>query len=168
MPNVAKTAMLVRISSNQAQSVATECAKWRNTDSGTSCMAERIGGCGFGPWPRQTKGVKIGTGCFLAWHSALRGYNQNWLARCPSIVTGWCIRVLCLRHGAIVLVALKTRALSHLMQQAATVVIWLKDCWKRRKTPTHTHTHTHTHTLSFTFSFSLSSSLSLIHVYLIQ
>ena len=56
-----------------------------------------------------------------------------------------------------VLAALKTWALSHLMQQAAIVVILMKDCWKRRKTPIkHTHTHTHTHTTdlsNFSFTF---------------
>ena len=33
----------------------------------------------------------------------------------------------------------KTQALSRLMQQSATFVIWLEDCWKRRKNTNHTH-----------------------------
>ena len=48
-------------------------------------------------------------------------------------------RSLALRHGAVLAA-----------QQAATVVIWLQACLKRRKhnarTHTHTHTCTHTHT----------------------
>ena len=73
---------------------------------------------GFELRPRQTKGVQNGAGCFLAKRSALRGYNQDWVARCQDNVTGWCIRVLWLRKGASVLAALKTRALSRLMHQA--------------------------------------------------
>ena len=69
------------------------------------------------------------------------------MTRCQDNVTGWCTCVLHMWHDASVLAALKTWALSHLMQQAATVVICLKDCWKWCKTPiTHAHTHTHTHT----------------------
>ena len=67
---------------------------------------------------RQTKGVNIGTGCFLARRSSTRGYTHDWLARCQDNMTGWRTRVLCLRHGASVLAALKTRA-----QQASAVVI---------------------------------------------
>ena len=53
-----------------------------------------------GSSPRsRAKGVNTGIGCFLAILSALSGYNQDWLARVHDNVTGWCIRVLCLRHG---------------------------------------------------------------------
>ena len=51
---------------------------------------------------------------------------QDWLARCQDNVTVWFTRGRCLRHGASVLAALGTRALSRLMQQAA--LIRLKDC----------------------------------------
>ena len=52
-----------------------------------------------------------------------RRYNWYWLARRRDNVTGRCIRVLRLCHDGSVLAALKTRALSRFMQQAATVVI---------------------------------------------
>ena len=42
--------------------------------------------------PHETKGIKIGTG-FLAKRSALRGSNQDWLARRRDNVTWWCIHV---------------------------------------------------------------------------
>ena len=32
---------------------------------------------------------KIDTFCFLAWHSALRGYDKDWLALCQDNVTEW-------------------------------------------------------------------------------
>ena len=71
-----------------------------NTMKITSWVAEWIerssrsrGGHGFEPLLCQTKHVKRGTGCFLARCSALRGYNQDWLARCQDNVLcqdGWC------------------------------------------------------------------------------
>ena len=71
---------------------------------------------------RETEGARIGTGCFLARHFSLRGYNHDWLARCQNNVAGWYIHVLC-RHSALVLAGFKTRAQSRLIQQAALVVI---------------------------------------------
>ena len=68
-----------------------------------------VGRSRFEPRPRKNIGVIIGGGCFLARPSTLRGQHQDWLARCQDNVTGWFARVLCLRHGASVLAALKTR-----------------------------------------------------------
>ena len=97
----------------------------------------------------------------------------------PGVRIMWCIRRL--RYGASVLEALKPQALSRLMQQAVTVLIWLKYRWKRRKkTITHTHTnspapihkhktHTHTqthntHTHTHTHTHILTSFL--VHMYM--
>ena len=70
-------------------------------------------------------------------------------------VTGWCTRGVSLRHGASVMSELKTRALLRLMQEVANVVIWLKDCSKRRKTPITSQIHTKTK-LFFDYAFLTS------------
>ena len=53
-------------------------------------LASESGGRGFEALQRKTKGVTIGSGCFLVRHSVLRGSHKDWLARCQDNVTEWC------------------------------------------------------------------------------
>ena len=55
----------------------------------------------------------------LVLSSALRGYSQEWMARCQYNMTWCCICVLCISVDSILL----TQALWPLMKQAATVMM---------------------------------------------
>ena len=75
---------------------------------------------------------------------SIKRIHQDWLTRCQDNVTGWCFRVLGLRHGVSVLGALKPRAISRLVQQAPTVVKYYWDV--KHQSHIHTRMYARTHT----------------------